>query len=529
MAFPRKSRMLKKAFHSRWGLSHPKTKDDGGDAQIKELVTWQNTAIAIFATNYIAFVAVLFFISSIIISTSDFDILLDSKLPLPVVSGQVNVRGFYFVCPWVIAILHANLLAKFESILSRGHFLDEELSKLKDKTLAKRFRYSVVGGIHFIFPEGVVIGDVLAHLCATIFMASLFVGPMLLLVFFEWRFLVYHSTVITWSQLAALWVFCLVSWSFWRRRELVQLFLGNTRFSRVAYLAFGSAGPCLVLLVAVLLAIPVRSASSPWSTPPWSWIPDAILFSSNDVRSWDTLTSVGHLLFETRRINLAGAIVAPPEAKTELVSADLCENLSTTQSFRSVELLDRDLRGINFGGARILGLNFGRGTNLEGANFEKATLVKSSFEHSSLLSSSFRDACLTDVKAAFANFNSPDWIGAQVTKSHFEYARFHFSNLTENPDHAHPDDFRRTPGSRLAGSKIAGRQRQGHQVAGRGPYPIEIKGRGFDASQDNRGHHDACGIIRRPIGPGKVEMGGFFRIRPGIRPVRGCRFVEWNV
>ena len=123
----------------------------------------------------------LFFISSIIISTSDFDILPHSKLPLPVVSGQVNVRGFYFVCPWVIAILHArSLLAKFESILSRGHFLDEELSKLKDKTLAKRFRYSVVGGIHFIFPEGVVIGDVLAHLCATIFMASLFVGPMLL-------------------------------------------------------------------------------------------------------------------------------------------------------------------------------------------------------------------------------------------------------------------------------------------------------------------------------------------------------------
>ena len=234
-----------------------------------------------------------------------------------------------------------------------------------------------------------------------------------------------------------------------------SLFLGNTRFSRVALIwQFGSAGPCLVLLVAVLLAIPVRSASSPWSAPPWSSIPDAVLFSSNDVRSWDTLTSVGHLLFETRRINLAGAIVAPPEAKTELVSADLCENLSTTQSFRSVELLDRDLRGINFGGARILGTQFGRGTNLEGANFEKATLVKSSFEHSSLLSSSFRDACLTDVKAAFANFDSSDWIGAQVTKSHFEYARFHFSNLTKIQIMRTPMTSAELPGAVLREAKL---------------------------------------------------------------------------
>ena len=182
------------------------------DEQLKELVTWQNTAIALFTTNYLAFLAALLFISSIVLSTADLDILLDSKLPLPIVGGQVNVRGFYLICPWVITILHVGLLAKFESILSRGLYLHNELSKIPNARLARRFRFSIVGGIHFPFPDGASVSEVLSRLCILIFLTSLFVFPMALLLLIEWRFLGYHSIGITVCQLGALLVVCFVSW-----------------------------------------------------------------------------------------------------------------------------------------------------------------------------------------------------------------------------------------------------------------------------------------------------------------------------
>ena len=168
----------------------------------KALLDAANSASEKVATLHIAFLALCAYVLVIVFSTTDMDLLIGKGIKLPVVDVEVPIVGFYAVAPYLLVLVHFNLLLQLQ-LLSRKLYAfddaapkDEGIGGLHDQLNIFPYNYYLVGR-----PSRLV-----GNLVALVVTITMLLLPLAALLTLQARFLAYQSERVLWWQRAATWL-----------------------------------------------------------------------------------------------------------------------------------------------------------------------------------------------------------------------------------------------------------------------------------------------------------------------------------
>jgi uncharacterized protein YjbI with pentapeptide repeats len=172
-------------------------------AHIEKLLEAANSASQTVAALHVAFLAFVTYLGVIVWGTTHDDLLRISPVKLPIMDVELPLTTFYSFVPWMVVLLHFNLLMQLELLSCKLWNLDRDLP---DTPAGQQVRDRL-----FIFPfTHLIVGRSRVWLIR--WLLSLVVGitvialPLLMLLAAQIRFLPFHDEAITWSQRLAVWV-----------------------------------------------------------------------------------------------------------------------------------------------------------------------------------------------------------------------------------------------------------------------------------------------------------------------------------
>lgn len=172
-------------------------------AHIEKLLEAANSASQTVAALHVAFLAFVTYLGVIVWGTTHDDLLRISPVKLPILDVELPLTNFYSFVPWMVVLLHFNLLMQLELLSSKLWNLDIDLP---DTPAGQQVRDRL-----FIFPFTHLIAG-RSRVLLIRWLLSLVVGitvialPLLMLLAAQIRFLPFHDEAITWSQRIAVWV-----------------------------------------------------------------------------------------------------------------------------------------------------------------------------------------------------------------------------------------------------------------------------------------------------------------------------------
>ena len=154
------------------------------------------------AVQHSAFIAACAYVMIIVFSTTDLDLLIGKGVRLPFVDVEVPIVGFYVFAPFILVLVHFNLLLQLQ-LLSRKLFAfdaaaqdDERFAGLHDRLHIFPFTYFLIGR-----PSNLVRPFLSVMVSITLVLLPLFV-----LFTLQLQFLAYQNEIVTWFQRIAIWL-----------------------------------------------------------------------------------------------------------------------------------------------------------------------------------------------------------------------------------------------------------------------------------------------------------------------------------
>jgi uncharacterized protein YjbI with pentapeptide repeats len=181
-------------------------------AHIEKLLEAANSASQTVAALHVAFLAFVTYLGVIIWGTTHDDLLRISPVKLPILDVELPLTNFYAFVPWMVVLLHFNLLMQLELLSTKLWNLDIDLP---DTPAGQQVRDRL-----FIFPFAHLIAG-RSKVLLIRWLLSLVVGitvialPLLMLLAAQIRFLPFHDEGITWSQRIAVWVDAVMLITLW--------------------------------------------------------------------------------------------------------------------------------------------------------------------------------------------------------------------------------------------------------------------------------------------------------------------------
>ena len=162
-----------------------------------------NSASQHVAVLHVAFMALCAYVLVIVFGTTDMDLLIGKGVKLPVVDVTVPIVGFYAFAPYLVVLVHFNLLLQLQ-LLSRQLYNfdtvvakeDERLGGLRDRLHIFPYTYYLVGRP----------GPIVRRLLGVVVGITLLVLPIATLLVLQLRFLAYQDQAVTWAQRVAVWL-----------------------------------------------------------------------------------------------------------------------------------------------------------------------------------------------------------------------------------------------------------------------------------------------------------------------------------
>lgn len=177
--------------------------NDGSSPHIEQLLESANSASQTVAALHVAFLAFVAYLGVIVWGTTHEDLLRISPVKLPILDVELPLTAFYNFVPWMVVLLHFNLLMQLELLSCKLWNLDRDLP---DAPIGQQVRDRL-----FIFPFTHLIAgrtDVLLirWLLSLVVGITIIALPLFMLLAAQIRFLPFHDEAITWSQRLAVWV-----------------------------------------------------------------------------------------------------------------------------------------------------------------------------------------------------------------------------------------------------------------------------------------------------------------------------------
>ncbi|MDD5319996.1 MAG: pentapeptide repeat-containing protein [Methylococcales bacterium] len=168
-----------------------------------KLLEAANSASQTVAALHVAFMAFVVYLGVIVWGTTHKDLLLISPVKLPILDVELPLTTFYGFVPWMVVLLHFNLLMQLELLSCKLWNLDRDLP---DSPAGQQVRDCL-----FIFPFTHLIAGrsgvwLIRWLLSLVVGITVIALPLLILLAAQIRFLPYHDEAITWSQRLAVWI-----------------------------------------------------------------------------------------------------------------------------------------------------------------------------------------------------------------------------------------------------------------------------------------------------------------------------------
>jgi uncharacterized protein YjbI with pentapeptide repeats len=336
---------------------------------------------------------------------------------LPFLSGiELSLNAFFVLAPILLLIVHGYTLVHLVILTDKAKRFDRALSERGGDVCELRGQLPNNIFVQFLAGPAEVSRGAFGWLLRAIAWATLVSAPVLLLLMMQIQFLPFHSSLVTWFHRLALLADLMLLWWLWSKVVSGR----EVKYER-RWTSWGWLASALVLSGFAILF------SWTAATFPGEWQEDHLT-------NWDGLggsVSLHDILFDHGRI-LSGV----PGFYNEL---DL-PGLEVSESFYAGF---RDLKGANFGSARLTKVNFSQ-SKLQGALFDSAQLQGTSFYGARLQATLFdqaqlqgadltvadlRGAWLKDADARGASFINADLRGASLDHAHLEGAMLNNAKL----------------------------------------------------------------------------------------------------
>ena len=179
---------------------------------IEKLLDAANSASQTVAALHVAFLAFVAYLGVIVWGTSHDDLLRISPVKLPILDVELPLTAFYNFVPWMVVLLHFNLLMQLELLSCKLWNLDHDLpnsragQQVRDRLFIFPFTHLIVGRSPV---------RLIRWLLSSIVGLTIIALPILMLLAAQIRFLPFHDEGITWSQRLAVWVDAIMLITLW--------------------------------------------------------------------------------------------------------------------------------------------------------------------------------------------------------------------------------------------------------------------------------------------------------------------------
>jgi len=419
------------------------------ETDLKTLADAANEAAKREAAQWFYFVTIMLTLAAIVGSTTHRVLFLEEPVKVPLLGVDLPLRGFYVAAPAILVVLHFYLLAqmglmaaKVQAFLDAAHdvwFAETEAHRAaRARELARLDTFSVTQ---------LVAADRYGHPAVPVramAWVTLIMAPIGLLLFFQLRFLPFHSEAITWWHRVLLAVdvgLLLVLWP--TQGSGYRVLREIRRAGRVAALA--------VILFAIFVAtIPDEQADVGGRH---MWLRTALF---GDLSYADVGVDQRSITPISRRLILPDQDFVPEDDKAR-------GEVLRTRVLRGRRLgfavLDRadlrkaDLSGAFLGNALLRGAQLD-GALLDGAHLQSAALVDAQLQGASLINARLEGAVLEHAELQGATLNGAQLQGASLGSAALHGAVLDNANL----------QFAYLDGAQLQGASLDGAQLQGARL-----------------------------------------------------------------
>ena len=167
-----------------------------------KLLDSANTASEQLKVLHLTFMAVCAYVLVIAFGTTDLDLLIGKGVKLPVIDVEMPIIGFYAVAPFIIVLVHFNLLLQLQ-LLSRKLFSFDSVVPQNDGVGGLRDRLHIFPYTCYLVGNATPTVHLLAGMMVSITIVLL---PLLTLFAIQVRFLAYQDQIVTWWQRFAIWL-----------------------------------------------------------------------------------------------------------------------------------------------------------------------------------------------------------------------------------------------------------------------------------------------------------------------------------
>jgi uncharacterized protein YjbI with pentapeptide repeats len=167
----------------------------------KELLKDVNEASKHLAVLHLAYLAICAYVLVIVLGTTDLNLLIGKLIRLPIVDVEVPLTGFYLIAPWLLVLLHFNLLFQLQILSRKLHVFNADIQKddnsntLRDRLYIFPYTYYLIGRTH----------PIIKFLLAWMIPITFMIFPMVVLFSLQIKFLAYQNEFYAWSQRLAIW------------------------------------------------------------------------------------------------------------------------------------------------------------------------------------------------------------------------------------------------------------------------------------------------------------------------------------
>jgi uncharacterized protein YjbI with pentapeptide repeats len=173
--------------------SQSESKETTASNLLKSLNTSANTS----RNNWLAFLALLAYLTVTVSGVTHKDLLLDAPVKLPIVGTEVSLSRFFGAAPIGLALLLFGLLLQHDTLARKAREFDRLLLQLERSARGHNLRHQVSTYFFIQHIAGPQLGKLRLAFVYALTISTLSLLPLLVAILFQLTFLPYHSESVT--------------------------------------------------------------------------------------------------------------------------------------------------------------------------------------------------------------------------------------------------------------------------------------------------------------------------------------------
>jgi hypothetical protein len=178
-------------------VTEPQPSPAASSEDADALLDTANSASQHVAVLHVAFMALCAYVLVIVFGTTDMDLLIGKGVKLPVVDVTVPIVGFYAFAPYLVVLVHFNLLLQLQLLSRQLYNFDTAVAKEEERLGGLRDRLHIFPYTYYLVGRP---GPIVRRLLGIVVGITLLVLPLATLLVLQLRFLAYQDQAVTWAQ-----------------------------------------------------------------------------------------------------------------------------------------------------------------------------------------------------------------------------------------------------------------------------------------------------------------------------------------